>query len=45
MPVENKFPGKDVTAEDLQTKIPLAAKRDLITRRSLASRGWNSEGH
>jgi 3-deoxy-7-phosphoheptulonate synthase len=24
--VENKFPGKDVTAEDLQTKIPLAAK-------------------
>jgi 3-deoxy-7-phosphoheptulonate synthase len=26
--VENKFPGKDVTAEDLQTKIPLAAKRE-----------------
>ena len=28
MQVENKFPGKDVTAEDLQTKIPLAAKRE-----------------
>jgi 3-deoxy-7-phosphoheptulonate synthase len=28
MQVENKFPGKDVTGEDLQTKIPLAAKRE-----------------
>jgi 3-deoxy-7-phosphoheptulonate synthase len=28
MQVENRFPGKDVTAEDLQTKIPLAAKRE-----------------
>jgi len=26
MRVENKFPGKDVSAEDLRTKIPLAAK-------------------
>ena len=28
MQLENRFPGKDVTAEDLQTKIPLAAKRE-----------------
>ena len=28
MNVENKFPGKDITPEDLQTKFPLAAKRD-----------------
>jgi 3-deoxy-7-phosphoheptulonate synthase len=28
MNVENKFPGKDITPEDLQSKFPLAAKRD-----------------
>jgi 3-deoxy-7-phosphoheptulonate synthase len=26
--MENKFPGKDITPEDLQTKFPLAAKKD-----------------
>ena len=28
MAVSNKFPGKDVTQEDLETKFPLAAKKD-----------------
>jgi 3-deoxy-7-phosphoheptulonate synthase len=28
MSVENKFPGKDITPEDLVSKFPLAAKRD-----------------
>ena len=28
MRIENKFPGKDISPEDLLTKIPLAAKRD-----------------
>jgi 3-deoxy-7-phosphoheptulonate synthase len=28
MSVENKFPGKDITSEDLETKFPLAAKKD-----------------
>jgi 3-deoxy-7-phosphoheptulonate synthase len=27
MELENKFPGKDVTPEDLKTKVPLAAKK------------------
>ena len=26
--IQNKFPGKDVTPEDLATKFPLVAKRD-----------------
>jgi len=30
--VENKFPGKDITAEDLKTKFPLVAKRDPAHR-------------
>lgn len=28
MTVENKFPGKDIAPEDLETKFPLAAKKD-----------------
>lgn len=28
MNIENKFPGKDITPEDLETRFPLAAKRD-----------------
>jgi 3-deoxy-7-phosphoheptulonate synthase len=28
MSIENKFPGKDISPEDLLTRIPLAAKRD-----------------
>lgn len=28
MTVENKFPGKDISAEDLLTKFPLAARKD-----------------
>ena len=32
MSVENKFPGKDITAEDLKTKFPLVAKRDPAHR-------------
>ena len=28
MKIENKFPGKDVTLEDLQTKFPLVAKKN-----------------
>lgn len=28
MKIENKLPGKDVSAEDLQTKFPLVAKKD-----------------
>lgn len=28
MGVENKFPGKDITPEDLESKFPLAAKKD-----------------
>ena len=30
--MENKFPGKDITPEDLQTKFPLAAKKDPAHR-------------
>ena len=25
--IENKFPGKDITAEDLKTKFPLCKKK------------------
>ena len=28
MAIENKAPGKDVSPEDLETKFPLAAKKD-----------------
>lgn len=28
MSIENRFPGKDITADDLETRFPLAAKRD-----------------
>jgi len=33
--IQNKFPGKDVTAEDLETKFPWLPKSHLITFRSL----------
>ena len=26
--IENKFPGKDITIDDLKTKFPLAAKKN-----------------
>ena len=29
--MENKFPGKDITEEDLRSKFPLAAKKIKIT--------------
>ena len=29
---ENKFPGKDITEDDLKTKFPLAAKKDINHR-------------
>ena len=44
MQVENRFPGKDVTAEDLQTKIPLAAKREPDSKTIISVAGWSSEG-
>ena len=28
MAIENKFPGKDITIEDIKTKFPLVAKKN-----------------
>ena len=33
--LENKFPGKDVTIEDIKTKFPLVAKKIKIITRNL----------
>ena len=30
--MDNKFPGKDISSEDLKTKFPLAAKKNINHR-------------
>ena len=35
MKIENKLPGKDVSAEDLQTKFPLVEKKIVTIRVNL----------
>ena len=44
MQVENKFPDRNVTAEYLQTKFPLAAKGEPDHKTIISVAGWNSEG-
>lgn len=44
MNVENKFPGKDISSDDLRTKIPLAAKRDPDHRTVITVRGVDFGG-
>ena len=39
MSIENAFPGKDITPEDLRTRFPLAAKRDPSHRSRFAVAG------
>ena len=35
--VDNKFPGKDISDEDIKTKFPLVAKKILYTNQNLIS--------
>ena len=33
--MDNKFPGKDISEEDIKSKFPLAAKKSMITSLNL----------
>ena len=41
MKIENKFPGKDISHEDMETKFPLVAKKNDSHKSRFKVAGWN----
>ena len=41
MKLENKFPGKDISEEDIKTKFPLVAKKNRNHKSKFKISGWN----